>query len=186
LIFRAIEFATKAHAGQYRKTTRIPYIVHPLGVAKILINANCKEEIVAAGVLHDTIEDTSVTLSQIKEQFGGEVAKLVDGATEPDRDASWENRKQHTINFLKDAPIDIVLVACADKLDNVNSTMQDFKLHGEKVWSWFNEPKDKQKWYHESLAEVFNLRAREASEASFLKEYGFVVKALFELKISKR
>lgn len=65
MIFEAIEFATKAHAGQYRKGTGIPYITHPLGVSKILIENGCPEHVIVAGILHDTIEDTPVTFEEI-------------------------------------------------------------------------------------------------------------------------
>ena len=66
MIFKSIEFAAKAHAGQYRKGTQIPYMIHPLGVAKILIQYDYPEHIVIAGVLHDTIEDTRGHLSKSK------------------------------------------------------------------------------------------------------------------------
>ena len=56
-IFQAVEFATKAHSGQFRKGTNVPYLVHPLGVCKILIEAGCSEDVVVAGLLHDTVED---------------------------------------------------------------------------------------------------------------------------------
>ena len=77
MLFEAIEFATKAHSGQYRKTTKVPYIIHPLGVVKILIDYGCREEVVAAGVLHDTVEDTDVTLGEIHSHFGKNIKSQV-------------------------------------------------------------------------------------------------------------
>jgi (p)ppGpp synthase/HD superfamily hydrolase len=56
-LFDAIEFATRAHEGQFRKGTRIPFIIHPLSVAKLLIEREFSEEVVIAGLLHDTLED---------------------------------------------------------------------------------------------------------------------------------
>ena len=55
-IFKAIEFAQLAHKGQYRKGTKLPYIIHPLGVMEILLRENASEEVVIAGILHDTLE----------------------------------------------------------------------------------------------------------------------------------
>jgi (p)ppGpp synthase/HD superfamily hydrolase len=101
MIFKAIEFATRAHSGQYRKGTKLPYIVHPLGVAKILIECDSPEHLIVAGILHDTVEDTSATLDEIKQTFGWDIADLVEAASEPDKSDTWENRKEHTIQMLK-------------------------------------------------------------------------------------
>ncbi len=77
---QAIEVATKAHEGQLRKTGE-PYIIHPLAVMKILQEWNMDEDTVIAGVLHDTVEDTPLTLKEIEDQFGKDVAFLVNGVT---------------------------------------------------------------------------------------------------------
>jgi (p)ppGpp synthase/HD superfamily hydrolase len=69
-IFEAIEFGARAHAGKYRKGTEVPYIVHPLGVMKILVEHGASEDLVVAGILHDTVEDTYVTLEDIRNSFG--------------------------------------------------------------------------------------------------------------------
>ena len=76
----AIDFATQAHEGQKRKSGE-PYIIHPLAVMNILREWGMDEDTVIAGVLHDTVEDTGVTLDEIKEKFGETVAFLVDGVT---------------------------------------------------------------------------------------------------------
>ena len=94
MIFKAINYAAKAHSGQHRKGTKIPYIIHPLGVAKILIEYGCADHVVIAGILHDTIEDTTVTFEQIKDIFGSAVADLVEAESEPDKSDTWENRKK--------------------------------------------------------------------------------------------
>ena len=108
MIFDAIEYAARAHREHYRKGTRIPYIAHLISVAKILIEYDCAEEIIVAGLLHDTVEDTSVTLEDIRNSFGETVASLVDAASEPDKSDTWENRKKHTIEYLKTAPMDVL------------------------------------------------------------------------------
>jgi len=180
MIFRAIEFAAKAHRNHYRKGTRIPYIVHPLNVAKILIEYGCTEEVVAAGILHDTTEDTPVTPGEIRKEFGDKVAELVEAASEPDKSDTWEHRKSHTVEYLKTAPMDVLILSCADKLDNVKSIIKDVEKHGESVWDRFNRPKDDQEWYYRSLVEVFNSRAGENETASELfKRFALKVKILF-------
>ena len=118
-IFDAIEFAARAHRGQCRKGTKIPYIVHPLAVAKILIDAGCPEDVVVAGILHDTVEDTPLSLDEIRHAFGTAVARIVEGASEPDKSKPWEERKAHTIESLKTASEAVLLVSCADKIENL-------------------------------------------------------------------
>ena len=180
MIFRAIEFAVRAHRDHYRKGTRIPYIVHPLNVAKILIEYGCPEDVVAAGILHDTTEDTPVTLEEIRKEFGDRVAKLVEEASEPDKSDTWEHRKNHTIGYLKTAPVDVLILSCADKLDNVKSINEDVEKDGESVWGRFNRPKDDQKWYYRSLVEVFNSRAGDNQAAkSLFRRFALEVKILF-------
>ena len=131
MLFDAIEFAARAHREHYRKGTRIPYIAHLISVAKILIEYDCAEEIIVAGLLHDTVEDTSVTLEDIRKSFGEKVASLVEAASEPDKSDTWENRKRHTIEYLKTAPMDVLLLSCADKLDNIRSIKEDYERFGE-------------------------------------------------------
>lgn len=158
LIFHAIQFASAAHAGQYRKNSRVPYLIHPLRVARILIEAGCPETLAVAAILHDTVEDCFVTYEQIRRLFGEDVCELVRGASEPDKSAPWEHRKQHTIDFLRTAPADTLLVSVADKLDNIRSLREDLALHGETAWSRFKRGRDQQRWYFENLSAVFSER----------------------------
>ena len=76
-IHKAIEFATLKHQGQTRKGTDIPYIVHPIEVMQILTASGCEEDIIIAGILHDTLEDTNTEREEIVEAFGARVAELV-------------------------------------------------------------------------------------------------------------
>ncbi|WP_053363116.1 HD domain-containing protein [Bacillus sp. FJAT-27251] len=153
IIEKALIFASQAHDGQFRKSTRIPYISHPAAVGMMLLKEGCRDEVVAAGLLHDTVEDTGATLEEISEQFGENVASIVEGCSEPDKTLSWESRKEHTIQFLKNASEDIRVVACADKLHNLRSISIDQMEEGEAVWERFNRGRDKQEWYYRSLAD---------------------------------
>ena len=94
----AKNFAIDAHDGQRRKSDKSkPMIIHPINVANILNEYGFDENVVAAGYLHDTVEDTKVTLDDLKNSFGEDIASLVEGASEPDKSLSWEERKKHTI-----------------------------------------------------------------------------------------
>jgi len=156
MIFQAINFAARAHSGQYRKGTRIPYLIHPLNVAKTLIALDCPEPVIIAGILHDTIEDTRITREDIAAAFGMEIAALVVAVSEPNRsDLIWENRKAHTLQQLRMASPEHLSLSLADKLDNIRSIREDYANHGERLWKRFNRPKEKQCWYYESLAKIF-------------------------------
>lgn len=129
MIFRAIKFVAEAHEGHYRKGTNIPYISHLTNVMKILCENGCSEEVIVAGILHDAVEDTPISLDVIKLKFGNRVAELVAAASEKEKletgdqeEAGWKERKQHTINSLqKTDSVDKLLVSCADKLDNTRA-----------------------------------------------------------------
>jgi (p)ppGpp synthase/HD superfamily hydrolase len=172
---QAIEFAAHAHKDQVRKGTDIPYISHPFAVAMILQQARCKEDVVIAGLLHDTLEDTPTTKEDIQSVFGEEVLRLVIGASEPHKSAAWEDRKRHTLDFLKTADLDLRLVACADKLHNIRSIRRDVESIGDKVWSKFNKGYELQRWYYTKLVGSLGY----ASRFPLLDEFQQEVDALF-------
>lgn len=169
LIEQAIIFAAKAHHGQMRKGSDTPYITHPFSVAMLLQKAGCTEEVIAAAILHDTLEDTATTYSELVEQFGNEVADLVQAASEPDKGASWEERKQQTIDSLKDRTLAEIQVIVGDKLHNLRSIRVDLEEHGEKVWSRFKRGKEKQHWYYRSIVKALEHRKQEFSLIGELK-----------------
>lgn len=179
LIFDAIEYAARAHREHYRKGTKIPYIIHPISVAKILIEYDCAEEVIIAGLLHDAIEDTAVTFEDIRRSFGEKVASLVKAASEPDKSDTWENRKRHTIECLKTAPMDVLLLSCADKLDNIRSIKEDYERFGESVWKRFRRAKDAQKWYYSALADLFMSRAEGEPAATLFRQFCYEVQQVF-------
>ena len=151
MIDLAIEVAMKAHHKQLRKGTSIPYVTHPLAVGIMLAKIGCSDEVIVAGILHDTVEDTDITLDYIRDTFGNQVVKIVEGASEPEKTLPWKDRKKHTIEFLKTAPLEVRLVACADKLHNINSIATDHKNIGDKIWDRFNRGKEDQKWYYRGI-----------------------------------
>jgi len=179
MLFDAIEFAARAHREHYRKGTRIPYIAHLISVAKILIEYDCTEEIIVGGILHDTVEDTYVTLEDIHRSFGEKVASLVEAASEPDKSDTWENRKRHTIEYLKTAPMDVLILSCADKLDNIRSIKEDYERFGDSVWKRFRRAKDSQEWYYSALAAVFITRAEGEPGATLFRQFNYEVKQVF-------
>ena len=147
----AIEVAAKAHRDQLRKGTDLPYVCHPFAVGLILTQAGCTEDVVVAGILHDTVEDTPLTLADIEQKFGADVARIVAGCSEPDKSGSWEDRKRHTLDLIREAPLDVCTVVCADKLHNVRSILAERSVIGDKVWDRFRRGREKQVWYYRGL-----------------------------------
>ena len=123
---KAITFATERHSGQVRKSTTIPYILHPLEVLQILYSMRADTDLLIAGVLHDTVEDTDTTLDEIREIFGDDVAELVASNSE-DKSKTWDERKQHTITELAKADNRVKMLVLADKLSNIRSIVYDYK-----------------------------------------------------------
>ena len=163
-IHEAIIYAGKRHAGQVRKGTSIPYIVHPLEVMGILLENGCSENVVVAGILHDVIEDTcddndvirDIVREDIRNKFGEDVLKIVNSESE-DKSKTWKERKQHTIDCLKEDSLETRLVCCGDKLSNIMSIEEDQKKIGDKIFKRFNAPVEELAWYYGSILDNLNL-----------------------------
>ena len=166
----AYKFAKECHKGQFRKGTPRPYINHCTEVARILNKFGYSEEIIIAGLLHDTVEDTEVTLEDLRIGFGERISNLVKHVTETRTPGvSWEKRKVMYIKNLTDAPEGSVAVSAADKLHNVTEMLQDWLKVGDAVFLRFSEGKEKQKWFHRSLTEMYFVRGLFFENKSLLK-----------------
>ena len=147
LLQKAIEYAVEKHSGDVRKGTSIPYIVHPVEVMKITSGITEDEEVRAAAVLHDTVEDTGATQNDIRERFGDRVCGLVLAESENKREGipeveTWEIRKRETVEKLEHADRDAKIICLADKLANIRDIYRDYKKYGEKLWGRFSAPDD--------------------------------------------
>lgn len=148
---RAITYATGKHDGQRRKVDDLPYIAHPYRVAMLLKDYNCPNHVVIAGLLHDIVEDTNGTFTELTNLFGDEVTTLVRYVTELDKNKSWEERKQHSIDKIKHAPLEAKLITCADKVDNLQSILDGEIMHGPSMWFQFSRGKADQQWYYQKM-----------------------------------
>ncbi|RMD57621.1 bifunctional (p)ppGpp synthetase/guanosine-3',5'-bis(diphosphate) 3'-pyrophosphohydrolase [Candidatus Woesearchaeota archaeon] len=174
---QALRIAQEAHAGQFRRDGKTPYIEHPKAVGRILEMSGCDEDTIIAGLLHDTIEDTDLTLEQVKDVFGERVALLVDSVSEPPQSThSWKERKEHTLRTLKVAPKSAVMVVAADKAHNLRSLRTALDSVGESMWMRFHGSKDLQKWYYEEMAKVIEMRLGQSPIIDEIKEH---IKHLF-------
>lgn len=154
LLEKAKLFAINAHMGQIRKSEPDkPMIIHPISVGMLLEEYGCDEQVIAAGYLHDVVEDTKYTIDDIKNEFGNDIANLVMGASEPDKSLTWEERKQHTIEETKKLPLRNKLVICADKINNLEDLFLKFEKNDARDFSAFKRGEELQKWYYTSIYE---------------------------------
>ena len=155
---RAIVFAVKAHHNTERRGKGFPYIIHPLEAVEIVATMTTDQALLAAAALHDTIEDTDVTVEQIRAQFGDRIAELVhsesdrftEGVSEED---SWHDRKQAAIDRLAAASHEAKIVALGDKLSNMRAIWRDYQVKGDALWSIFHvKDKASHEWHYRGLA----------------------------------
>lgn len=178
----AIKFATDCHAGQMRKMANTPYILHPMEVAAIISTMSDDEDLMIAGLLHDTVEDCNVDPRVIKEKFGARVSALVQSETEDkmsDRPASetWQQRKEESLLMLehtKDRSVKIMWLA--DKLSNIRSFYREYLKNGDRIWSCLNQKDPKMHgWYYKTIAVLLS----ELSGSAAYEEYAELVQKMF-------
>lgn len=154
---KAVKFAIDAHRGGERKGKGYPYILHPMEAAIVVSSLTSDPEMLAAAMLHDTVEDTPVTIEQIRQEFGDRVASLVHHETSPlPHDAPWRDRKRAQADQITSAPRDSKIVALGDKLSNLRAIVADYHQLGDTLWQRFKAPNGKEDilWYYTILADA--------------------------------
>lgn len=131
-IEKAIQTAALLHKDQVRKGgPHYPYITHLFSVAIILSEYTTNEDIIIAGMLHDTLEDTDYTPEKLEKDFGSRVLSIVNGVTEQKTrngvKIAWEERKREYVRRLESAPEESLYVSAADKIHNFDSTLDIYK-----------------------------------------------------------
>lgn len=180
LLDRAITFAVKAHQGMERKGKGFPYIVHPMEAVCIVATMTNDQELMAAAALHDVIEDTDTTADDLKKEFGERVAMLVeaesDDKTGGSKAETWHQRKQDTLDRLRNADLDIKIVALGDKLSNMRAIAHDYAVLGDELWNRFTvkDPAE-HAWRYHALAEALN----DLSDTDAYKEFHTLVNKTF-------
>ena len=177
LLDRAILFAVRAHAGTERRGKGFPYIVHPMEAMAIASTMTADQEILAAAALHDVVEDTEVTLADIRSEFGDRVARLVDTESDrTDQSLDWRARKEESLRRLKGASYEEKIVAMGDKLSNMRAIARDYSTIGEAFWNRFHiKDKSVHGWRYHALLDAFS----DLSDTYAYKEFDFLVNRIF-------
>jgi len=167
------------HKRQKRKGTDIPYASHPITLAMLLLESGLSEVIVVAALLHDTIEDTELTVQDLRLKYGDEITEIVLQCTEPDQSLKWEIRKENTIRHFNKKNINAKWVTLADKLHNLYSLKHQHDEMGDNLWQYFSRGYDQQRWYYNALLVLFQSED-EFINHDLLKMYKSLYIELFE------
>ncbi len=155
----ALVLATRLHAGQLRKQSRVPYVAHLLGVAALVLEDGGDENEAIAALLHDAVEDQGglKTLEEIRRRFGSAVAEIVEGCSDSYTTPKppWKERKSGFIESIRVAGEATRRVALADKVYNAWATLRDVQKDGDTAWEKFNGGKEGTLWYYRQLIDAF-------------------------------
>ena len=181
LLDRAIIFAVRAHAGTERRGKGFPYIVHPMEAVSIAATITSDQEILAAAALHDTVEDTDVTVDQIRSEFGERIASLVAAETDAimegkSENETWHERKKAAIDRLARVSSDAKIVAMGDKLSNMRAIARDYAVQGDALWNLFhvNDPREHE-WHYRGLADAL----RDLKDTFAFQEFETLINQVF-------
>lgn len=160
LFDKAAHFAISAHANTERRAKGFPYIIHPMEAAAIVATMTTDPELLAAAILHDTLEDTEVTFEELRSQFGNRVAYLVLAESNNGilRQTTWRESKSRAVERLANASHEGKIVAMGDKLSNLRAIASDYQLISDQLWSRFHAPEGKKdvEWYYRALFDALN------------------------------
>jgi (p)ppGpp synthase/HD superfamily hydrolase len=161
---KAVCLAAEAHQGQFRKSTDIPYITHPVAVAGLVAKYGGDEDQQIAGLLHDVLEDAGPEFRPRVAAFGPRALVIVEACTDGVPDSStglkapWKERKESYLEHLRAESDDALLVSACDKLHNLEAILLDLTEMGHEVFDRFSAEREQVLWYYRSLLEIFDER----------------------------
>lgn len=156
-IKKAIQFAARKHHGQLRVSSTpeepLPYVSHLFSVAILVAEDGAHDDVVTAALLHDTLEDTNTTREEIVKTFNERVAELVEMVSE-DKSLAWKERKEAYLAQLRTADEDALCIAIADKIDNVESRIEEYQRGGEAFLAKWKHPNGEHLWFYGEALKV--------------------------------
>jgi (p)ppGpp synthase/HD superfamily hydrolase len=156
----ALVYAAELHRAQIRKGSGIPYIAHLMSVSSRVLTAGGNEVQAIGGLLHDAAEDQGgqATLDVIRARFGAEVAQIVADCTDSWTEVKpeWRPRKEAYLSKLPTKPVTSLLVSLADKFDNAEAILNDYRQIGEDLWDRFTGGRAGTIWYYRELSAIFD------------------------------
>ena len=171
-IKKAIQFAARKHHGHFRAETEpLPYITHLFSVALLVAEdlsaqaGGAGDDVVSAALLHDTLEDTDTTREELASTFNERVAELVGhvshAAEHEGKELDWKERRARYLKHLEEAPEEALLIAIADKIDNIESKLEALEKEGPALFRRWSRPQADYLWYHGEAARIATSRLPE-------------------------
>ena len=173
---QAIRAATILHREQTRKGhVPLPYITHLIAVAFIVADYSDSEDALIGALLHDTLEDTDYTEEELRQDFGDKVFSIVKAVTEPQdtekEKFSWQDRKKAYAKQLKTAPEESLLIAAADKIHNMRTTVEEYYNDYERFLNDFGGSLDERALMYQDISNTLNNRLQNGIVAEFNHVY---------------
>jgi len=170
----ALVLAAMAHRNQLRKGSDLPYIAHPVHVSVILMRHGFGEDMAIAGLLHDVVEDTDVSLEAIRAEFGPKIADLVEAVSETKLvdgvELPWEQRKAEKLAHLRAGGPDVAALKAADAIHNARSIVADLQRVGSSVWARFKRGPGQTVDYYRAIATAVGTKLGEHAIVGELDE----------------
>jgi len=154
VVEKAMRISAVAHKDQKRKEGDVPYITHPAMVALLLARNGFRETVVAAGLVHDVVEDSGISIEVLERELGSEVAAIVASVSE-NKDLVWEERKTQYVKSIREGNEDVKAVSIADKIHNLECLLLAYAKEGDAVWSLFNRGMEKKMWFEKEMLTMF-------------------------------
>ena len=153
-IKRAVQFAARKHKDHYRaEAETLPYITHLISVALLVAEGGAGDDVVSAALLHDTLEDTDTSREELVVNFNEHVAELVEHVSEGEG-SDWREKNAAYLKHLEEAPDDALLIAIADKIDNIESKLEALEKEGTALLARWKRPQADYLWYHGEAARI--------------------------------
>ncbi len=182
LLTKAFDLAYQHHLGQKRKGG-LPYITHPVSVAKMLKEAGYGDNVLAAGLLHDVLEDTGCEVEEMEKAVGAKITRVVIEVTDKDKTVPWRKRKENYLEMLNAASPEALAVSCADKVHNVESLIEGYRTGGTSFSRMFSGGFEAK---IENYQRIYNIISGKAPDCKLLPRYKCCLEEITNLSTAAR
>jgi (p)ppGpp synthase/HD superfamily hydrolase len=177
IIGKALSIAVEAHRNQRRKGDNLPYIIHPVMVSVKLIKHDFQDEVIAAALTHDVLEDTDFPEEELRKELGDDVLEIVKTRSH-DKSLPWEEKKKRYVEAVRRGSESVKAVAVADKIHNMDSFLIAYEEQGPDLWKKFNRGRDEKIWFEKEMLRMF----KETWQHPLIAEYEYLLKKVLTLK----
>lgn len=177
IIEKAARVAVDAHWNQKRKGDGLPHIIHPVMVALKLVKHNFPDQVIAAALVHDVLEDTDYPEQKLKAELGDNVLAIVKAVTN-DQSLPWEEKRKKYVESVRHGSVAAKAVAVADKIHNLDSLLIAYEEQGPGLWQRFNRGKEQKIWFENAMLKML----KETWRHPLIDEYEYLIKEEEKLK----